>query len=341
MAPVIYNLAVPNVRLLTADGVSRLSFAGSAWAHLLAFMDGVERLPANLELGSEPLEKALDSLRREAQRFGSPKAIRLLLMERPDALAASDGPPSPLLHVQLVWLVQKLGDSAVYIGSFLQTLLAKQGTSDDLKAALCEPGAVTEKARAPIGPLIDALRPYKRSLLTAFGELSAASRTEGARLQTMQERIGGLQVGIEALKKRIDALGFLSSKSHRSQLAQELAAEEQALVETSARADQMRAALAALEPVLTEGHWLESSLESVVGFLEDLRKLWTDFGSGLAQLSVDSAHVQLDDPSALRQALGLDAAIKQWAAIDLAAKQFTADLPGRPGLTLTYLSGGN
>jgi hypothetical protein len=324
MASFTVNLTVPSVRLLTADDVSKLSFVMGSWVHLCSFIDKVESLPADFECGSEAAGKALDALRREAGSFGSPKALRQLLAERPDALAKTDGPPSPLLYLQVVWLIQILHSSAGFVGSYLGSLAQLQGSSEDVKAVFRELGGAAEKARAPIGPLIDSLKAFKVRILSAYNDLSGACKTDAEALQKMQETVGGLQVRVESLQKQIGELGFFASKAHRTELEQQLTSANKELADTSARADKIRAALARLEPILNEGHWLGSGVDDLVEFLGNLRKAWTDFGSGLTQLAVDS-NVKLEDPVALRLALGLDEAIKQWTAIDQAARQFTVE----------------
>jgi len=254
MASFTLNLAVPSARLLAADDVGKLSFVTGSWVHLNSFMDKVESLPVDFECGSEAAGKALDALRREAQSFGSPKALRRLVRERPDALAKTDGPPSPLLYVQIVWLVQRLHESAGFVGSYLQSLAELTGSSGNLtenvKPALQELGGAIEKARAPIGPLIDSLTAFKVRILSAYNDLSGTCKNEADGLQKMQESVGGLQVGVENLQTQIDQLGILSTKARRTQLEQQLASTSKELTETSARADKLRAAFSKLEPIL-------------------------------------------------------------------------------------------
>jgi hypothetical protein len=332
MASFALNLAVPSARLLTANGVGKLSFVTGSWVHLNTFINTVEGLPADFESGSEAAGKALNKLRLEARGFGSPKALRQLLVERPDSLAKTDGPPSPLLYIQILWLVQRLHQSAGVVSSYLGSLARLEGSSEDVKAALQVLGGAIEKARSPIGPLIDSLKPFKTRILSAYNELSDACKTDADALQKMQESVGGLQVRVESLQKQIDQLGIFSTKADRAQLEQQLLSTKQELAGTPTRADKLRAALGGLEPILSEGNWLESGVDDFVDFLGNLRKVLTTFGSGLTQLAVDSVSAQIGDPATLQRTLGLDEAIKQWTAIDEAAKQFTVEsLIDRPG----------
>jgi hypothetical protein len=329
MAPFTLNLAVPSARLVAADDVSKLSFVTGSWLHLNTFINIVEGLPADFKGGSEAAAKALDALRQEAGAFGSPKALRQLLVQRPNALAKTDGPPSPLLYIQIVWLAQLLHSSAGFVSSYLKSLAQLAGSSqnltEDVKPVLRELGGATEKVRTPIGPLIDSLKAFKGRILSAYNELSDACKTDAEALQKMQESVGGLQVRVESLQKQIDQLGIFSTKAHRTELEQQLVSTNQELGQTSSHADKLRAAIGQLEPILNEGNWLESGVDDFVDFLGDLRKVLTTFGSGLTQLAVDSAKAQIGDPAALRRTLGLDEGIEQWTAIDQAARQFTVD----------------
>jgi hypothetical protein len=327
MASLSLNLAVPGARLLKADDDRGLSFVAGSWVHLNTFIDKVESLPADFKGGSEAAGKAFDKLRQAVQSFGSPMALRQLLTGQPDALAKTDGAPSPLPYIQIVWVIQSLHATAGIITSHLRSLAQLAGSSnklsEDVKPVLRELGSATEKGRAPIGPLIDSLRPFKAEVLSAYNQLSAAYQADADALQKMQESVGGLQVTVVRVQKEIGELGIFSSKAHRVALEQQLHSAKQQLQDTSARADQLRAALGQLEPILNEGRWLESGVDDLVEFLGNLRKVLTTFGSALTQLAVDAAAAEIGDAAALGRTLGLDEAIQQWTAIDAAAKQFT------------------
>jgi hypothetical protein len=326
MVSLALNLAVPGARLLQADG--KLSFVASSWTHLNTFINKVESLPAAFKGGSEAAGKALDKLRLAAESFGSPKALRQLLVEQPNALA-TDGPPSPKPYIQIVWLTQNLHNTAGSINSMLGYVAEAAGQSknlsEDVKALLPELGRAIERGRAPIGPLIDSLRPFKADILSAYNELSAACQADADALQKMQESVGGLQVTEARLQKEIGELGILSSRATRTSLEQQLQSAQQQLQGTSMRADKLREALGRLEPILNEGRWLESGVDDLVDFLGNLRKVLTTFGSSLTQLAVDATPAEIGTPAALARTLGLDEAVKQWAAIDAGAKQFTVE----------------
>jgi hypothetical protein len=318
----VYNLAVPSAALLKLDDASKLAFADSSWTHLNRYVGKVENLPAELTSGSAATGQAVDRLRSEANNFGSPRRLRQLLIERPNTLA--DAAPPPLLYASIVWCIQRLHASAGTMVSFLQALVEGVKSGEAVKEGFQLFGSEAQKARTPIGPLISSLKTFKAEILNAHSGVSAACKADAQTLRQMQETIGGLEVRVESVQKQIDELGFFS-RGKKPALEQELQSLRQDLAHNSARAEQLRTALGKLEPILNEGFWLQSSVDNLVDFLDKLRKVWTTLGSGLAQLAVDSSDAQLGDAAWMEKVLGFDAAIKQWTAIDRAAKQFAAE----------------
>src|SRR5271169_64668 len=132
MAPFTLNLAAPSARLVTADDVSKLSFVTGSWLHLNTFINIVESLPADFKGGSEAEAKALNALRQEAGVFGSPKALRQLLVQRPNALTMTDGPPlSPALHPNRV-----AGAASAFVGGIRQFIPSESGTAGGVEPEL-------------------------------------------------------------------------------------------------------------------------------------------------------------------------------------------------------------
>jgi hypothetical protein len=314
-------LAVPSQALLEPGDANKLAFT-SSWMHLNGYVGKVESLPAEFDSGSAATGEALDTLRAEAKKFGSPRRLRQLVVERPNALA--DREPPPMLYASIVWLVQRSHESATRVVSFLQSLMESAGSSDDVKAGLQFLGSKAEEARTPIGPLISSLKMFKAGILDANNGLSVACKAGAQTLHQMQEIVGGLEVRVESLKKQIEELGFFGFRK-KPELERQLQSLREELADNSACAEKLRTALGKLEPIMNEGFWLQSGVDDLVDFLDKLRKVWTTFGSGLTQLAADSSDAQLGDSVWMEKALGLDAAIRQWNAIGQAAKQFTVE----------------
>lgn len=328
------NRAVPSIGLLSRDDPATLGFDTTSWKHLNGYVAKLEALPAGFQGGSDASAAALDRLRALAAIFGSPKQLRRLIQEQPDALAA-DQPPATL-YASVAWMVQHLHQSASSVVATLQAFPASVVAADDIRTGLRRLGADAQTARAAIGPLVVALQGFKADVIAANAALSQAYEAEAATLQQLQERSGALQVKIASEQARIEQLGFFSGGKKR-ELEQALQALTQEQEDTSARSETLRASLAAVEPIRDEGFWLQPGIDDLVNFLDGLRKVLTTFGSGVTQLAADAPDAQLAEPAGMQRLLGKDASIEQWTAIEAAAGHFLTraliDFPLLPSAT--------
>jgi DNA repair exonuclease SbcCD ATPase subunit len=312
------DIAIPNSNILGL--VHQLACDTTAYRHLKGYLQQVDGLKA---VGTDSLQAALAQVQHETQAFGSPKVLRQCLSSQPNPLA--DQMPPDLLYTALVWLVQQLHLSSALIITALQTLAREARSHQDVKEGLLRLGRNADKARQPIAALIVRLRAFKPKLLLANHQLSEAYRANTTKLHSKQERLGTLKVTIENLQQNIAKLNFLSSAQTRKKLSQELEALQQELQALSTETDQLRRAIAAVELVLEEGAWIPTALDDITGFLENLRKLWTTFGTNLTQMAADATAAQLGDLNWVKKGLGLGKAIDQWTLISQVAKQFVVD----------------
>lgn len=326
--------AMPSGSLLSRDDPSTLGFDTTSWKHLNRYVAKVEGLPPEFQGGSEGSAAALARLRPLAAAFGSPKQLRELIQEQPDALVG-DRPPATL-YASVAWMVQHLHQAASSVIATLQSFPASAVAAADVRAGLQRLGADAQTARAAIGPLVVALKSFKTDIVAANAALAEAYRADAVTLQQLQEQTGALRVRLAAVQARIDELGFFGAGRKR-ELERELEALTQQQQDISGRSERLRAALAAIEPIQDEGFWLEPGIDDLVGFLDGLRKVLTSFGSGVSQLVADAADAQLADPDCMRKLLGKEASIEQWTAIDQAASRFVAaaliDFPPVPAAT--------
>lgn len=303
-----------------ADG-GELAFAGSSWRHLNAYVAKIEHLPDAVDSGSAELDAAVNGARSQVEAFGSPRRLRKLVHADPGALAG-ERPPATL-YAGIVWLAERLHLAAVDVVSTLQILAEAERSSADRKQGLQKLGGEARDARAGIGPVAEALASCKSGILEADHRLSAAHEAAAADLQAVQESVGGLQAEIDGLRKKIDGLGFLHKKKKR-ELEERLASLKQELTRRSAGAELLRAALRVVEPAIDEGHWLEQGLEGLGEYLDRLTRVWTAFGSRMAQLAVDASDDQLGDADWVSRTLGVGEAVEQWQRIGKAAQTFVS-----------------
>lgn len=321
------NRAAPMTVLLGRDDAKSLGFATAPWKHLNRYVGAVEALPPGLEGGTAASSGALTTLRSLAEGFGSPKQLRQLILDQPDALTEDQFPST--LYAGLAWLIQHLHQSASSVVAILRNLSSAR-SAGDLRADLQRLGRDADTARRAIGPLLAGLKSFQTEIIEANDALSSAYRADADTLRQMQEQLGSLQVRIASLQKQIEQLGILSARK-KHELERQLDALKQQQQETSTRSENLRVVLAAIEPIQGEGFWLEPGLNDLISFLDQLRLVLTTFGSGMTQLAADASDAQLKDTTRMQTLLGMEASIQQWEAIAGAALQYltqsTIDFP--------------
>jgi hypothetical protein len=312
------RLPLPGTILLTGSPAGTLALDSACFTQLESYVRAVEELPSENDGGSAATTEALEAVRAETRRFGFPRELRRLLAERPDVLM--DDSASPLLYVRIIAVVQRLQAGATAAVSILQSVREAR-TRDEVHAALRLLGSKAEHARAPVGPLIEALKTFKPPIVAANSTLAAAVKADAEELRRLQEAVGALRVRIESEQKRIDGLGVFTGPRKRKDADAQLHELERELADTSAHATSRRAALARLEPIVESGGWLAQALDDLIDFMEKVTKTWTAFGSGVMQAAADWSNAALQDGAPFEQ---VEEAIRQWTAIERAARQFVA-----------------
>jgi hypothetical protein len=303
-----------------------LGYDSASWSHLVSYIGLLERLPA--DLGRDQacavqagVANAVDQLRQVVQRFGSPALVRQLLRDEPSALSGEAAPEMP--YAAMVWWIGGLQASAGLAASILQRLSTPAGDGGQHKEQLQLLGGVADKARRRIAPLFDALDSFTTPLLEANRGVSEACQRAGDLLQQTQEAVGGLHEQVGQVERQLAQLGLFGAHRKQDLLAQ-LHGLQKDRAEAMARASRFQVQLGALDALLDEGAWIEFALADAIDSLEKLRTAWTRFGSGMTQLAADTAPAQLADAAWAEQALELAEAIRQWTALERAARGFAA-----------------
>jgi hypothetical protein len=313
------NRAVPSEPLLNRDIPPGLGFETTSWKRLNLYVDKVEALQTPLDGNSVAAAGALARVRSKVNDFGSPAQLRHLVKDHPDVLAA-DRPPETL-YAGLAWVVEHLRVSALSVIATLQQLPSLASSAGSVKDALRKMGRDAENARTAIGPMVEALKRFRTEILDLNAALAAAYKADADELRQMQEDIGRLEVKVEALQKEIAQLGFFATKK-KQERTRDLNALRQQQAATTGQSEVLRAALAAIEPILNEGFWLEPGVDDLIDFLDKLRQVLTLFGSGMTQLAADGSDTQLQDTEAMATVVGGDEAIRRWSEIADAAAAF-------------------
>jgi hypothetical protein len=322
------NKAVPPAGLLQPGDDTKLALQGQPWTRLCSYLEQVGALTPDHGDAPAELAKALGELRSRAERFGSPRKLRELVQKNPDVLASEDAPGEG--YVALVWLIQNLHVEAERLASGLATLTEGPGsrTPSDLPpmrlALLRDLAGRAAAAMHRTGPLRAAVLELKTELLQAHAALAAAVEQQAKALQDQQVDVGRRQQEVKGLKQAIAALSMFAG-TKKKELHDQLEKAQASLSDQSRRADKLREWIAALEPVVENGNWLERGLDDLVDFLEAHRKAWMGVSSGLTEVAAQASSDQLLDARWTQNALGAAEAQRKWTAIDRAAKEFTAN----------------
>ena len=304
------SLAVPQAAL-QKEGIGKLGFARAAsWLHLQAYIGLVERLPNDFGGDEAGVGGAVGQLRRVVRGFGSPAQVRQLLRNDPRALSGETAPG--MAHATLVWWAAGLQASSGLVASILHriAILANDGSQHQEQLQVL--GGAADKARQRIAPLIDALASASEPFLDANRGVAEACKRAGELLQRTHQDVGGLHERVGRQERQIAQLGLFGAHRKHDLLTQ-LHALQKDRAEAMARSSRLQVQLGTLDALLDEGEWIEAALAEAVDSLDKLRTAWTRFGAGMAQMAADT---ELAADSA--------EAIRQWTALERAAREFAA-----------------
>jgi hypothetical protein len=317
-----HTLAVPQAALQHAGGDFALAFETPCWAHFTAYVAKIERLPPDFVDGSACVARALEKVREELWRFGSPARLRQLLCDHPGT-SNGESPPA-MLYAGIVWWIEHLQESAASVTASLHELLEPGTAGGARRESLQLIAGFAARAMLEIGPLLGAMNSFKLALLSANGELADACDAAERVLQQAKDNVGALRTRILDLEARVSLFGLLATYKKDDLLGQ-LDALHHVMAGTLRHAGKLSKQLGALDTILDEGAWIEAGLDDLIDVMDQLRLAWTRFGSGVAQLAVDASAAELAKPPWSELACERSEAIRQWDALGRSACQFAAE----------------
>nr|WP_320016875.1 hypothetical protein [uncultured Desulfobacter sp.] len=316
------KLAVPVKGILMIDDDRRLGLETSSWMHLNGYMTEIEQIPEVDEGRSDAMNQALDNLRSVIRDFGPPKQFRQWVKENPNALDSQDAPE--LIYAGIVWVVKGLHEFSVSVVSTLKGMQPPKTPDKDVRSILLLLGKTAQEARNKASVLTGPLEKFRKTVTEANGVLSDTCKENLKLLQQAQEDIGALKFKITSQEEQISRLGFFSSVRKKKDLQAEVDFLKQTLEEKSTQTENQRKAYGRIESLLEKGVWLDPGLNDILTYLKTLKTVWTMFGSGVTQLAADALDTQITDPAWMEKKLGFQSAIRQWEAVERAAKKFVA-----------------
>ncbi|WLI91022.1 hypothetical protein Q4S45_07860 [Massilia sp. R2A-15] len=317
-----HAVSVPYAALERRGDGCALVFASTSWRHLQTWISLARELPASAG-GEDGAGQVLDNVRDAACAFGSPALVLQQLRGQPAALSGELAPERP--YAAVIWWTGGLQEAAGLTASILQRMANAHDGADGSRNQLRMLGAIADQARRRIAPLLDGLTDARTALLDANRALSEASARVGEMLLQRQDAVTGAHERVSRLERQLARLGLFNA--HRKQaVVSRLHAMQRDRAAAMQREHCIEVQLRAFDALLDEGAWIGPALADALESLEKLRTAWTRFGSGMTQLSVEASDWELADPRWLERTLGLADAVRQWTALERAARDFMADL---------------
>lgn len=317
-----HAVAVPLAALERRRDGHALVVASLSWRHLQTWISLARELPP-ASAGEDGAGPVLDNIRDAAHAFGSPMLVRQQLREQPAILSGELAPESP--YAAVTWWTGGLQEAAGMTASILQRMAQPHDGAAGTRNHLRLLGAIADQARRRIAPLLDGLTDARVALLEANRTLCDASVRVGEMLLHRQGAVTAAHDRVSRLERQLAHLGLFNA--HRKQaVLSRLHAMQRDRAAAMQREHSIKLQLRAFDALLDEGAWIGPALADAIESLEKLRTAWTRFGTGMTQLSDDSADWELADAHWLERTLGLAEAVRQWSALERAARDFMAEL---------------
>ena len=322
-----HAVAVPNAALERRRDGYALVFASVSWRHLQTWVSLARDLRPSSE-GEDGAGRVLDNIRDAACAFRSPVMVRQRLREQPAFLSGDLAPESP--YAAVIWWTGGLQEAAGMAASVFQRMTTPHDGAADTRNHLRLLAAIADQARRRIAPLLDGLTDARMALLETNRTLSDASVRVGEMLLHRQDAVTGAHERVSRLERQLARLGLFNA--HRKQaVLSRLHAMQRDRAAAMQREHSIELQLRAFDALLDEGAWIGPALADAIESLEKLRTAWTRFGTGMTQLAVDAADGDLADGRWLEHALNPADAVRQWSALERAARDFMSDLlPAAP-----------
>ena len=317
-----HAVAVPHAALERRRDGYALVFASASWRHLQTWISLAGELPPST-VGEDDAGRVLDNIREAASAFGSPAMVLQQLRDQPAILSGDLAPEAP--YAAVIWWTGGLQEAAGMAASVFQRMTTPHTSAADIRSHLRLLAAIADQARRRVAPLLDGLTDARVALLETNRALSDASVRVGDMLLHRQDAVTGAHERVSRLERQLARLGLFNA--HRKQaVLSRLHAMQRDRAAAMQREHCIELQLRAFDALLDEGAWIGPALADAIESLEKLRTAWTRFGAGMTQLAVESADAELADGRWLERTLGPAEAVRQWSALERAARDFMADL---------------
>ncbi len=310
------TLAVPRAAL-TADGRA-LAFEPLGFARLAAWLDKVDRLPAGARTLTPAIAASFVVIDDAVREFGTPTRLAAL----PDVAGIAARPQQTWLA--FAWTMGQLHAAARDCIRALQSCVAPSTASSARRGALQELGALAARSRDHAAALLPEVQQFRATIVRAGQQFSSAMADLGSTLQAQWEAVGAQRARVENLQAQLRDTGILHPHK-RQELALQVEGAAQELAAAASAAEHLRVQSAALNDILQDGAWLDTSLCAMGDFLQSVRAAWATFGAAMAQMSADATPGQLDDQGWLATQLGVDDALPRWRTLADATDNFCVE----------------
>lgn len=319
------SLAVPRAAL-TADGRA-LAFEPLGFPRLAAYLDKVDRLPADARTLTPALGAACAAIVDAVHEFGTPAQ----LAGQPGIAGSAARPQRP--YLAFAWTIGQLQGAARDCLRALQTCVAAAAAPADRRAALHEMGPLAAQSRDHAAALLPEIQQFRTAIVRENQQFNSAMAEVGTTLQKQWEAVGAQRARLENLQGQLRETGILHPHK-RQELAAQIQNAERELASITAAAEHLRVQAAALNELMQDGAWLDTSLCAMADFLQSLRAAWATFGGAMTQLAADASNEQLGDAAWLGAQLGAEDAMPRWRTLADAADHFCVEAQVRQAPTI-------
>ncbi|MFT6337250.1 MAG: hypothetical protein ACJATI_004012 [Halioglobus sp.] len=269
----------------------------------------------------------VQSAKNQVKNFGSPKILREHIVADPNFLS-NDGDIPKDIYSSIVRLVNELSQFSGTLIASLQFMNNKSNLPDDARNEMAkEIASQADKANSKAHSFNDSAIVFKKEMVQINERLKNAYEKEAKVLQGINEKIGGLKYQIPEIEKKIDDLGYFSSRKTKENLKSELESAQQELTEFDNKGKVLTDVMKQIEPIINEANWIDLGIKNILDFETTLSDTLKSFGSSAINLSVVAQDGETIDPKPtwIDTAIGAEDIINEWGDVKNAARSFSSN----------------
>lgn len=300
----------------------QLPFDGRAWNQLIHFAHAAQQLPRTaLELPAgirrvlpdasqrEEVVSELAALQSLGLEFGGPRA---------DVRAGSESDAGESIYGRVREFVASMRGAAGQYAGALRALagpapdnLSIETRAEATRLCLRQLADISAQRMNEATPILLQLTDWSARVSAAMASIDKRQAQVIKTMSSAQELVGELEYTIRTRQPEVDKPSILHPGRKRK-ATEELEAAKAQLPATRDLAEGYRALVAILEGLTRANAWLPTGVKKLEHSLSTIRQEWSQFGTGLRQLSMDGDSTELGDAEWVSKALDPEGAAAVW-----------------------------